>query len=58
MTTFRCLFDNPVIGDHSPLVLGWAEDQLWPIVDRLAPWLPDDMTVEMKLGSPVSHGRS
>ena len=49
MTTFRCLFDNPVFGDHSPLVLGWGEEQLRPIVDRLAPWLPDDLTVEMKL---------
>ena len=49
MTTFRCLFDNPVFGDHSPLVLGWAEDQLWPIVDRLAPWLPDNLTVAMTL---------
>ena len=49
MTTFRCLFDNPVFGDHSPLVLGWAEDQLWPIVDRLAPLLPDNLTVAMRL---------
>ena len=49
MTTFRCLFDNPAIGDHSPLVLGWGEEQLGPIVDRLAPCLPDDLTVEMKL---------
>jgi hypothetical protein len=49
MTTFRCLFDNPVFGDHSPLVLGWGEDQLWPIVDRLVPWLPDNLTVGMKL---------
>ena len=31
MTTFRCLFDNPVFGDHSPLVLGWGDEQLWPI---------------------------
>ena len=49
MTTFRCLFDNPVFGDHSPLVLGWGEDQLWPIVDRLAPVLPDNLTVAMRL---------
>ena len=49
MTTLRCLFDNPVFGDHSPLVLGWAEDQLWPIVDRLAPLLPDNMTAAMRL---------
>ena len=49
MTTYRCVFDNPVFGDHSPLVLGWGEDQLWPIVDRLAPWLPDNMTVAMRL---------
>ena len=50
MTTFRCLFDNPVLGDHSPLVLGWGEDQLRPIVDRLAPFLPDNLTVAMRLG--------
>jgi hypothetical protein len=49
MTTYRCVFDNPVFGDHSPLVLGWAEDQLWPIVDRLAPFMPDDLTVAMRL---------
>jgi hypothetical protein len=49
MTTYRCVFDNPVFGDHSPLVLGWAEDQLWPIVDRLAPLLPDNLTIAMKL---------
>ena len=49
MTTFRCLFDNPVFGDHSPLVLGWGEDQLWPIADRLAPLLPDNVTVAMRL---------
>jgi hypothetical protein len=49
MTTYRCFFDNPVFADHSPLVLGWGEDQLWPIVDRLAPLLPDNMTVAMTL---------
>ncbi len=49
MTTYRCVFDNPVFGDHSPLVLGWAEEQLWPIVDRLAPVLPDNLTVAMRL---------
>ena len=38
-----------MFGDHNPLVLGWGEDQLWPIVDRLAPWLPDNLTVGMKL---------
>ena len=49
MTTFRCVFDNPVFGDHSPLVLGWAEDQLRPIADRLAPFMPDNLTVAMRL---------
>ena len=59
MTTFRCVFDNPVFGDHSPLVLGWGEDQLWPIVDRLAPLLPDNLTVAMRLAiAAVSHGPS
>ena len=48
MTTFRCVFDNPVFGDHSPLVLGWAEDQLRPIADRLAPFMPDNLTVAMR----------
>jgi hypothetical protein len=43
------VFDNPVFGDHSPLVLGWAEDQLRPIADRLAPFMPDNLTVAMKL---------
>ena len=59
MTTFRCLFDNPVFGDHSPLVLGWAEDQLWPIVDRLAPFLPDNLDRRDEARrSRVSHGPS
>ena len=48
MTTFRCVFDNPVFGDHSPLVLGSAEDQLRPIADRLAPFMPDNLTVAMR----------
>jgi hypothetical protein len=49
MTTYRYFFDNPVLGDHSPLVLGWDDEQLRPIVDRLAPWLPDNLTVAMRL---------
>ncbi len=49
MTTFRCVFDNPVLGDHSPLVLGWDDEQLRPMVDRLAHLLPDNLTVAMKL---------
>ena len=49
MTTYRCLFDNPVLGDHSPLVLGWDDDQLRPIVERLAPLVPDNLTVAMRL---------
>ena len=47
--SFPCLFDNPVFGEHSPLVLGWCDNQLWPIADLLAPRLPDGLTDRMKL---------
>jgi hypothetical protein len=46
---FQCLFDNPLYGNHSPLVLGWTDDQLEPLVDRLAPLLPDNLTDQMQL---------
>ncbi len=49
MTAFRNFFHNPVFGDHNPLVLGWSDDQLWPIVERLTPWLPDNLTDAMRL---------
>ena len=37
---FRKLFDNPLWGNHAPLVLRWSDDQLKPLVDRLAPLMP------------------
>ena len=43
------LFDNPLYGNHSPLVLRWSDDQLEPLVDRLAPLLPDNLTDQMQL---------
>ena len=46
---FERLFDNPLYGNHSPLVLGWTDDQLKPLVDRLAPFLPDNLTDQMQL---------
>ena len=46
---FQRLFDNPLYGNHSPLVLGWTDDQLEPLVDRLAPFLPDNLTDQMQL---------
>ena len=46
---FQRIFDNPVFGDHSPLVLGWTDDQLRPVVERLDPWLPDGLTDKWKL---------
>jgi hypothetical protein len=46
---FQLLFDNPVFGDHCPLVLGWSDDQLKPVVNRLASLLPDNLTDQMQL---------
>ena len=46
---FQRIFDNPVFGDHSPLVLGWSDDQLRPVVERLDPWLPEGLTDKWKL---------
>ena len=48
---FEKLFDNPLYGNHSPLVLGWTDDQLKPLVDRLAPFLPDNLTDQMQLAT-------
>lgn len=46
---FKFFFDNPLFGHHSPLVLGWCDDQLWPIVDQLAELLPPSLTEGMQL---------
>jgi hypothetical protein len=46
---FQLLFENPVFGDHCPLVLGWSDDQLKPVVNRLASLLPDNLTDQMQL---------
>jgi hypothetical protein len=46
---FQRMFDIPLYGNHSPLVLGWTDDQLEPLVDLLAPLLPDNLTDQMQL---------
>jgi hypothetical protein len=46
---FQRIFDNPVFGRHSPLVLGWSDDQLRPVVERLDPSLPEGLTDKWKL---------
>jgi hypothetical protein len=46
---FQGLFDNPLFGDHCPLVLRWSDDQLKPLVDRLSPLLPNNLTDDMQL---------
>ncbi|HRD10804.1 MAG TPA: hypothetical protein PLI79_02975 [Mycobacterium sp.] len=46
---FTRFFDSPLLGRHVPLVLGWSDDQLWPIVDRLAQLLPAGLSEGMKL---------
>jgi hypothetical protein len=46
---FQGLFDNPLFGDHCPLVLRWSDDQLKPLVERLAPLLPNKLTDDMQL---------
>jgi hypothetical protein len=33
--TFTNILRNPVIGTHNPLRLGWSDEQLWPVVERL-----------------------
>jgi hypothetical protein len=47
--SFTLFFDNPAIGNHNALVLGWSDEQLQPIVDLLHPWLPADLTDAMRL---------
>ncbi len=37
---FKKLFDNPLFKNRAPLVLRWSDDQLKPLVDRLAPLMP------------------
>ena len=46
---FPRLLDNPLYGNHGPLIMGWSDDQLKPLVDRLAPLLPDKLTDQMRL---------
>lgn len=46
---FEKLFDNPLYGDHAPLVLRWADCQLTAVVERLAPMLPDNLSDDMRL---------
>ena len=41
--------DNPVFRHHSPLVLAWSDEQLWPVAAQLAPHLPEDLTPAMML---------
>lgn len=48
----RSVFDyysSPVWhGEHPPLVLGWGEEQLRPIVELLRPLLPEGLTPKME----------
>jgi hypothetical protein len=37
------LFDEPLWGNHSPLVMRWHDDQLKPLVDRFSPLMPDSL---------------
>src|SRR3954453_9896257 len=46
---FQRLFDNPLYGDHAPLVLRWSDDQLAVIAQCLAPLLPDNLSDQMIL---------
>jgi hypothetical protein len=46
---FTLFFDNPVIGNHNALVLGWSDGQIQPIFDLLRPRLPADLTDAMGL---------
>jgi hypothetical protein len=46
---FEKLFDNPLYGDHAPLVLRWSNDQLAAIAECLAPLLPDNLSDQMIL---------
>lgn len=42
------LFDSPVYDEHDPLVLGWSDDQLEPVVNLLDARLPDGLTRRMR----------
>src|ERR1700741_3371435 len=44
---FPRLLDDPLYGNHSPLVMGWSDGQLEPLVDQLVPLLPDELTDQM-----------
>jgi hypothetical protein len=46
---FQLLFDNPLYGDHAQLVLRWSDEQLVPIAETLARYLPNHLTYGMKL---------
>ena len=48
------LFGNPLFGNHSPLVLRWSDDQLWPFAERLAPNMPAGTTLEMMLAAAAA----
>ncbi len=40
---------NPVFGRHAPLILGWSDEQLLPLVQRLSPVLADGLTEQTQL---------
>lgn len=49
MTTVLDIFGSEVWrGKHPPLVLGWGDDQLAPVVARLVPLLPGGLTADMQ----------
>lgn len=41
-------YGRPVYGDHDPLVLGWSDEQLEPVVDLLQPLLPMDLRTKRR----------
>src|ERR1700757_3894070 len=51
------IFADPLWGNHSPLVLGWDDDQLKPLVHALAPLLPGSLT-DQKRYAVASVARS
>ena len=54
----RDFFDSPLWGgEHAPLVLGWNEEQLAPILGILRPSLPGDLTQQM-LSATAACARS
>src|SRR6476646_4409188 len=46
---FERIFGNPVLGHHAPLVLGWSDEQLKPVVERLDPLVPEGLTDKWRL---------